>query len=72
MKEITKTEAAMWGSNIIGFGLHRYKYASGCEGDWPIAAFSARKHYINSLNDVHVPTLKTLIKKSVAYGRANE
>ncbi len=102
MKEITKSTPAMWGPNIVGFGSHRYKYASGREGDWPIAAFSPRKPnlvlylrpgfadekdllgklgkhktgksclYIKSLDEVHVPTLKTLIKKSVAYARAKE
>lgn len=33
----------MWGPSIIGFGVYHYKYASGREGDWPIAAFSPRK-----------------------------
>ena len=28
----------------MGFGLYRYKYASGHEGDWPIIAFSPRKN----------------------------
>ena len=102
MEEITKTKPTMWGSSIIGFGSQRLKYASGREGDWPIAAFSPRKQnlvvyfipgfddhaellgklgkhktgksclYINSLDDVHVPTLKTLIKKSLAPSRAKE
>ena len=33
----------MWGTSIVGFGSYHYKYASGQEGDWPIAAFSPRK-----------------------------
>jgi hypothetical protein len=102
MEKITKAKPTMWGANIVGFGSQRYKYASGREGDWPIAAFSPRKAnlvvylkpgfaddealldklgkhktgksclYINSLDDVHMPTLKTLIKKSVAYMDAKE
>ena len=102
MEQITKTKPTMWGSSIVGFGSQRLKYASGREGDWPIAAFSPRKQnlvvyfmpgfddyrellsklgkyktgksclYINSLDDVHLPTLKTLIKKSVAQPRAKE
>ena len=44
MRDITKEEPAMWGSSIVGFGRHRYKYASGHEGEWPVAAFSPRKN----------------------------
>lgn len=33
----------MWGSSIVGFGLYRYKYASGREGEWPIIGFAPRK-----------------------------
>lgn len=43
MREVTKEEPAMWGSSIVGFGRFRYKYESGREGEWPIAAFSPRK-----------------------------
>jgi len=43
MREVTKEEPAMWGSSIVGFGRHRYKYESGREGEWPITAFSPRK-----------------------------
>jgi len=92
MKSITKTEPAMWGSSIVGFGSYHYIYASGQEGDWPITAFSPRKQnltiyimpgfeqytalikklgkcktskgclYIKRLDDIHLPTLKKLIK----------
>lgn len=43
MKKITKEEPKMWGPTMVGFGKYHYKYASGQEGDWPIAAFSPRK-----------------------------
>lgn len=95
MEEITGDKPKMWGPSIVGFGSYHYKYASGREGDWPIAAFSPRKKdltlyltpgfekdhelmeklgkhstgksclYIKCLSDIHVPTLKKLIKKSV-------
>jgi hypothetical protein len=95
MEEITEDKPKMWGPSIVGFGIHHYKYASGREGDWPVAAFSPRKKdmtiylmpgfedstelmealgkhstgksclYIKRLSDVHLPTLKKLIKKSV-------
>lgn len=95
MEEITGEKPKMWGPSIVGFGSYHYKYASGQEGDWPIAAFSPRKQdltlyllpgfqehadlmqqlgkhrtgksclYIKRLSDVHVPTLKKLIRESV-------
>jgi len=95
MEEITGEKPKMWGPSIVGYGSYHYKYASGQEGDWPIAAFSPRKQdltlyllpgfqehadlmqqlgkhrtgksclYIKRLSDVHVPTLKKLIRESV-------
>ena len=95
MEEITGEKPKMWGPSIIGFGSQHYKYASGREGDWPVAAFSPRKRdltlylmigfdkntelmeklgkhsvgksclYIKRLSDVHMPTLRKLIKESV-------
>jgi hypothetical protein len=95
MEEITGCEPKMWGPSIVGFDTYHYKYASGHEGDWPIAAFSPRKQdltlyimpgfqesrelmqqlgkyrtgvsclYIKRLSDIHVPTLKKLIRDSV-------
>lgn len=43
MTEITGDEPAMWGPNIVGFGIYSYTYASGHSGDWPMVAFSPRK-----------------------------
>jgi hypothetical protein len=43
MREATCEEPKMWGSSIVGFGLHNYKYASGREGEWPLIGFSPRK-----------------------------
>ena len=43
MKKITKAEPKMWGTSIVGFGIYRYKYASGREGDWFLTGFSPRK-----------------------------
>jgi hypothetical protein len=95
MEEITGCKPQMWGPSMVGFDSYHYKYASGQEGDWPIAAFSPRKQdltlyllpgfqeqsdlmkqlgkhrtgksclYIKSLSDVHMPTLKKLIRDSV-------
>ena len=43
MKAATKTEPAMWGASIVGFGRHRYKYESGTKGEWFLTGFSPRK-----------------------------
>lgn len=95
MKAATKSDPAMWGTSIIGFGRHQYKYDSGRELEWFVVGFSPRKQdltlyimagverypelmkklgkhktgrsclYIKKLEDVDLPTLKQLIKKSV-------
>lgn len=36
-------EPRMWGPTIVGFGAYHYRYASGHEGDAPLAAFSPRQ-----------------------------
>lgn len=42
-KDLTGFEPKMYGPTIVGFGNYHYKYASGHEGDAPLAAFSPRK-----------------------------
>jgi len=99
MKELTKTVPKMWGTSIVGFGSHHYKYASGREGDGFVVGFSPRKQdltlylmsgvarhpdllselgkhktgvgclYIKTLDDIHLPTLKRLIRESVRFVR---
>lgn len=44
---VTKCEPTMWGSGIVGFGSYHYRYASGHEGDAPLAGFSSRKAAIS-------------------------
>jgi hypothetical protein len=102
MEQITKKKAAMWGTSIVGFDTHHYKYASGQEAEWPVAAFSPRKTnltvylmpgfdgrselmaklgkhttgksclYIKRLEDVHLPTLKALIRESVKWAKRRQ
>jgi len=43
MHELTGEEPRMWGPTIIGLGTYHYQYASGHEGDAPLAGFSPRK-----------------------------
>ncbi|MFB3388124.1 DUF1801 domain-containing protein [Flavobacterium sp. LAR06] len=47
MQNVTGFEPKMWGPSIIGFGSYHYKYASGHEGDAPLAGFSPRKAAIS-------------------------
>lgn len=47
MRRVTGEEPVMWGPSIVGFGRYRYRYASGQEGDWPIAGFSPRKQNLS-------------------------
>ena len=42
MKQETGSEPIMWGDSIIGFGIYRYKYASGRQGEWFLTGFSPR------------------------------
>ena len=46
MQEITGEPPTMWGSSIIGFGTHHYRYASGHEGDSALASFSPRRQHL--------------------------
>ena len=66
MKKISKEEAKMWGSSIIGFGKLIYKSpASGREVEWFKIGFSPRKAnltiYLMNLQ-IHQAALKKLGK----------
>lgn len=43
MQTVTGVAPVMWGSSIIGFGTHHYKYATGREGDTVAVGFAPRK-----------------------------
>jgi hypothetical protein len=43
LAKITKAEAKIWGSNIIGFGTFRLRYPNGREIDWMQVGLSPRK-----------------------------
>jgi hypothetical protein len=42
MRDITGEPPKMWGPSIVGFGSHRYAYASGRSGEVCITGFSPR------------------------------
>jgi len=43
MQRVTGEPAVLWGDALIGFGTYHYRYASGHQGDAPLAGFSPRK-----------------------------
>ena len=43
MQKVTGQPPVMWGAAIVGFGSYHYRYASGREGDAPLAGFASRK-----------------------------
>lgn len=71
MTEATKAEPQMWGTSIVGFGLHEIKYAGGRTGDWPIIAFSPRKQNLTlyvGASSLEPEILKKLGKHKVSKG----
>jgi hypothetical protein len=68
MRQVTQSEAKMWGSSIVGFGRYHYKYASGREGDACLTGFSPRKQnltlYIMAGFDQYDELMKRLGKYS--------
>jgi hypothetical protein len=64
MTEVTGEPATMWGPSIVGFGSYHYRYASGREGDAPLASFSPRKSaltlYVSAEEDTRASLLSRL------------
>ena len=46
MRSVTGEPPVMWGPSIVGFGTYHYRYASGHEGDAPLAGFSPRSQHL--------------------------
>jgi hypothetical protein len=47
MHKVTRQDAVMWGSGIVGFGRYSYIYASGHGGESCLTGFAARKSDIS-------------------------
>ena len=47
MAKVTKADAVMWGTAIVGFGDWHYTYKSGSGNDWFMVGFSPRKKEIS-------------------------
>jgi hypothetical protein len=63
MQEVTGMEPRMWGSSIVGFGSHHYKYDSGREGDTILAGFSPRKAQLTIYNMGSLAARDDLLKQ---------
>jgi hypothetical protein len=71
MKTATKSEPAMWGPSIVGFGGYQYKYPNGRELELPLTAFSPRKqaltmYFMPGFFDRYPELMKKLGKHSIA------
>lgn len=65
LSEITGEPAALWGASIVGFGTYHYRYASGHEGDAPLASFAPRASHsvvylVGGYADSHAQLLERL------------
>lgn len=63
MKQATKSEPAMWGSSIVGFGEYIMTYANGSQLPWPLIAFSPRKQYLTLYIDPGIEGYESLLKR---------
>jgi hypothetical protein len=63
MARATKKPPKMWGSSIVGFGSHHYRYESGREGDICLVGFSSRKSDISLYGLQGVPGHEALVSK---------
>ncbi len=63
MEQAAKSEPAMWGTSIVGFGEYMLTYANGSQLPWPLIAFSPRKQYLTLYIDPDIKGYKSLLKK---------
>lgn len=60
-------EPKMWGTGIVGFGRYHYKYASGHEGDAPLAGLAARVNAITLYISTEFDQREELLEKFGKY-----
>jgi len=61
MTKATQLKPKMWGTAIVGFGIHRYKYESGREGETCLVGFSSRKADISIYGTGSAPKREALL-----------
>jgi hypothetical protein len=65
LSELTQEPPALWAAGIVSFGRYHYRYASGREGDAPLAGFASRAthlvvYLIGGFADRHTRLLERL------------
>ena len=72
MEQVTGAPPVMWGAAIVGFGSYHYRYASGREGDAPLAGFASRKGdisiYLNCDTEARAALLAKLGRHKMGKG----
>ena len=63
MTQLTGEKPYMYGPTIVGFGNYHYKYATGHEGDAPLAGFSPRKAALTIYVAPDFPDRQKLVDK---------
>ena len=63
MAKATKLKPRMWGSAIVGFGVHKYKYESGREGETCLVGLSSRKGDISIYGTGSAPNQEELLSR---------
>ena len=63
MAKASKLPAVMWGSAIVGFGLHQYPLAGGKQGEICAVGFSSRKGDISIYGVTGAPGAQDLLAK---------
>jgi hypothetical protein len=63
MTKTTKHPPQMWGAAIVGFGVLKYKYESGREGETCVLGFASRKGDISVYGTATAPLQAALLAK---------
>jgi hypothetical protein len=61
MTKASRHKPVMWGAGIVGFGVQKYKYASGREGETCLLGFSSRKGDISIYGTGSTPRQEELL-----------
>ncbi len=61
ISQATTLKPRMWGTAIVGFGVHKYRYESGREGESCLVGFSSRKGDISIYGTGSAPNREGLL-----------
>ena len=63
MSKATKVKPKMWGTAIVGFGVLKYRYESGRDGETCLIGFSSRKGDISIYGTGSAPRRDELLSR---------